>query len=226
MSKFDQSYHRVATLGEAAAEDTSQAAKRATIHALMKGEALTLCGRFTYEHVKTMGVLRIVDCPECREKLIEANRKAKGASFTKIPEIGSPVSQRIADLTPEQKHAMLMQIEEMQESGEWDRMVQQIHAEASNRRFPQVDLSNHTARGISSNIERDAATLNKLRACCGYIENGSGEYLTIGQDDATRGWGIRIGDSLARKEGRDRSYHADGFYEVIDTAYRAEKQEN
>ena len=226
MSKFDQSYHRVATLAEAAAEDTSQAAPRATVHAIMKGSTTTLCGRLTDENVQRMGVIRIVDCPECREALVAANRKQ--TSFAKMTDIGTPLSQRIADMTPEQKQAMLTQIEEMQESGEWDRMVQQIHAEASDlvaanrKQHLKVEIDTAKQRGI----ERDAAYLQKLRECCGFVENGSSESLTISQDDATRGWCIRIGDSYARSKGKDRSYHADGFYEVIDMAHAVEKQEN
>lgn len=229
MTKFDQSYHRVATLAEAAAEDTSQAAKRATIHAMMKGDdnAETLCGRYTREQVKRMGVIRIVDCPECREKLIEANRKQTTTSFAKWTDIGSPLSQRIADMTPEQKQAMLMQIDQMQASGEWDRMVQAISAEVANRK-QTTDRMADTIK--QSNIERDAATMNKLRACCGYVENGSQEPLTISQDECTKGWSIRIGteriaSTVPLKMHKPRSYHAAGFHEVIDMAYAVEKQE-
>ncbi len=230
MSKFDQSYHRVASLAEAAAEDTSQAAKRATIHAIMKGSTTTLCGRLTDENVQRMGVIRIVDCSDCREALVAANRKQ--TSFAKMTDIGTPLSQRITDMTPEQKQAMLAQIEEMQESGEWDRMVQKIHAEAANRKQTQGSIiaeHNEAYRNMQRTqalLERDADSFRKLRECCGFVENGSQEPLTISQDDATRGWCIRIGDSYARSKGKDRSYHADGFYEVIDMAHAVEKQEN
>lgn len=224
MTKFDQSYHRVATLGEAAAEDTSQAAKRATIHAMMKGDdnAETLCGRYTHEQVKRMGVIRIVDCPECREKLIEANRKQTTTSFAKWTDIGSPLSQRIAEMTPEQKQAMLMQIDQMQASGEWDRMVQAISAEVANRK-QTTDRMADTIK--QTNIERDAASFNKLRACCGYVENGTSESLTISQDDATREWSVYVGIENAMFNTKRRSYHGRDIHEAIDTAYRAEKQE-
>lgn len=229
MTKFDQSYHRVATLGEAAAEDTSQAAKRATIHAMMKGDdnAETLCGRYTHEQVKRMGVIRIVDCPECREKLIEANRKQTTTSFAKWTDIGSPLSQRIAEMTPEQKQAMLMQIDQMQASGEWDRMVQAISAEVANRK-QTTDRMADTIK--QTNIERDAATLNKLRACCGYVENGTDTSVTVSQDDATREWSVYVGIERAAAsamgdEIKRRSYHGRDIHEAIDTAYRAEKQE-
>ena len=176
MSTFDQSYHRVASLAEAAAEDTSQAAKRATIHAMMKGSTTTMCGRLADENVQRMGVIRIVDCPDCREKLIEMNRKQK--------------RDETAQTT--------------------DRMADEIK---------------------QTNIERDAATLNKLRACCGYVENGSQEKLTISQDECTKGWSIRIGTeriatTVPLTMHQPRSYHADGFHEVIDMAYAVEKQEN
>lgn len=170
MSKFDQSYHRVASVAEAAAEDTSQAAKRATIHAMMKGSTTTMCGRLADENVQRMGVIRIVDCPDCREKLIEMNRKQK--------------RDETAQTT--------------------DRMADTIK---------------------QTNIERDAATLNKLRACCGYVENGSDTSVTVSQDDATREWSVYVGIENAVLNTKRRSYHGRDIHEAIDTAYRAEKQE-
>lgn len=233
MSKFDQSYHRVASLAEAAAEDTSQAAPRATIHAIMKGSATTLCGRLTDENVQRMGVIRIVDCPECREALVAANRKQ--TSFAKMTDIGTPLSQRITDMTPEQKQAMLTQIEEMQESGEWDRMVQKIRAEVANRKGPQdattrLELEAASAQ-VRANLERDADSFRKLRECCGYVENASEQTVRIFQDDATRGWIVKCGDermisSVPAQYSKPRSYHANSLNEAIDMAYVVEKQEN
>lgn len=235
MSTFDQSYHRVASLAEAAAEDTSQAAKRATIHAIMKGSTTTLCGRLTDENVQRMGVIRIVDCPDCREALVAANRKQ--TSFAKMTNIGTPLSQRITDMTLEQKQAMLTQIEEMQESGEWDRMVQKIHAEVANRKQTQGSIiaeHNEAYRNMQRTqalLERDADSFRKLRECCGYVENASEQTVRIFQDDATRGWIVKCGDermisSVPAQYSKPRNYHANSLNEAIDIAYVVEKQEN
>jgi hypothetical protein len=189
MTALNQAYRRVATRDEAAAEDTSQAAPRATIHAFFPGADKTLCGRWTNDQVQSMGVLRVVSCTECREALVAVGKRNSRDGRA------AAVERQV--------------IRERQES----------------------DAVNATADTIKqTNIERDAAALNKLRACCGYVENGSQEPLTISQDDATKGWSIRIGteriaSTVPLKMHKPRSYHADGFHEVIDTAYRAEKQE-
>lgn len=39
---------------------------------------------------------------------------------------------------------------------------------------------------------------NRLRAACGYVQNGSDEKVVISQDDATREWVISIGRSNVR----------------------------
>lgn len=68
----------------------------------------------------------------------------------------------------------------------------------------------------------DADLLDKLRRMCGYVENGSSEYITIGQDDATTEWGLQVGDSHARSTGKARRYSGTSFHRVIFVA--AEKE--
>lgn len=105
------------------------------------------------------------------------------------------------------------------------------HARMVERRRQEADQEEREAYGRQQRDEelrRDGEYLQKLRECCGYVENGSQEPLVISQDECTKGWSIRIGiDYQGSKSGtKSRSYHAAGFHEVIDMAYTAEKQEN
>jgi hypothetical protein len=73
----------------------------------------------------------------------------------------------------------------------------------------------------AAQIERNAGLLRKLREICGWVENGSAESVTIGQDDATRDWFLSVGyDSISSKR---RSYNATSFESVIDAAYEKEQ---
>jgi len=187
--RLNDRYHRVATIAEADAENSSQAAPHAIVHALwIEGSPdTTMCGKVESLDTKRMPKNRIVSCPHCL------------AAIKKVRQRNS----RDGRIAAVERH--ILAIEENKR--------EQIAAE---------EIAEAKQRGI----ERDAEYLRKLRECCGYIQNGTEEALTISQDDATRGWSIRIGDSLARSRGTDRSYHADGFYEVIDMAHAVEKQEN
>ena len=182
MPSLNQSYHRVATIAEAKAEDSSQAAARATIHALwIEGSPdMTMCGKVESLDTKRMGVLRVVSCGECQ------------AAIKKVRQRNS-----------RDGHA---------------RMVERRRQDAEQAEREQF-AADEREQALRMKNERDAAYLQKLRECCGFVENGSQEMLTIAQDDATRGWRITIGAS------HTRSYHADGFYEVIDMAHAVEKQE-
>lgn len=45
---------------------------------------------------------------------------------------------------------------------------------------------------------KDAARWRTLRALAGYVENGTDETITLGQDDATKEWFMRIGNKTGR----------------------------
>lgn len=62
---------------------------------------------------------------------------------------------------------------------------------------------------ISTALNPDTRRLNKLRKACGYVENGTSTAVTIGQDDATKGWVIAGG-------GRDRGYSDFSLQDAID----------
>lgn len=62
---------------------------------------------------------------------------------------------------------------------------------------------------LSKEAERNSARLRSLRRLCGYIEDGSSQSVTIGQDDATKTWVLRAGNA---------SYWANSFEQVIDAA--------
>lgn len=47
-----------------------------------------------------------------------------------------------------------------------------------------------------------AELFDSIRFLCGYVENGTDSTVSIGQDDATRDWVVRVGK---------RRYHATGF---------------
>jgi hypothetical protein len=46
--------------------------------------------------------------------------------------------------------------------------------------------------GLAAVASEDATLLTHIRQMCGYVENGSGQSIKIGQDDATRDWSVYI----------------------------------
>ena len=62
----------------------------------------------------------------------------------------------------------------------------------------------------------DTKRLAVIRKMMGYVENGSHETVTIGQDDATRSFSIRSGNK--------RRYFGDSFSGMLDAAIEAEKK--
>jgi hypothetical protein len=62
-------------------------------------------------------------------------------------------------------------------------------------------------------------TFDKLRECCGYVENGTPQIVSIEQDDATRWWCVSVEFSKER-----RNYSAFSLKEAIEKAYEAEHQ--
>ena len=73
-------------------------------------------------------------------------------------------------------------------------------------------------------IVGDAELIANLRECCGFVENGTSEPVTICQDDATREWGLYVGaqSNFAQR----RRYHATSFHQVIRVAHAAERQDH
>lgn len=193
MTMVDRLCWRVAATSEAKAEDTSQAAPRATVHVMLKeGTDTTLCGKLEALDTTRMNVLRVVSCPDCNAEL-----------------------KKIRQRNSRDGHA---------------RMV-----ERRNRQAEEAEREQNAAEAFEEDQRRrkyrESELFHKLRQCCGFIENGSAEPLTISQDDATGGWSIRIGteriaSTVPLKMHKPRSYHAAGFHEVIDMAYAVEKQED
>lgn len=73
-------------------------------------------------------------------------------------------------------------------------------------------------------IVGDADLLRQMRECCGFVENGTSEPVTICQDDATKEWGITVG---AQSDfSKRRRYHSTSFHQVIRVAYAAERQDH
>lgn len=72
-------YKLVATIAEAAHENSSQAAQQATIHALWKtgGPNTTVCGQVEALNIATMSKNRIVTCAACLAAL-EIERQRRG----------------------------------------------------------------------------------------------------------------------------------------------------
>lgn len=54
-----------------------------------------------------------------------------------------------------------------------------------------------------------ADRFEQIRKLCGYVEDGSSTAVTLGQDDATRGWAVRVGRI---------TYHGDSLNEALDLA--------
>lgn len=61
---------------------------------------------------------------------------------------------------------------------------------------------------------KDAARWRLLRALLGYVGDGSHQSVDIGQDDATRGWVLRVGTSTRNM----RSYYGDSIDSVLSQA--------
>lgn len=61
--------------------------------------------------------------------------------------------------------------------------------------------------------------IEKLSACCGYVENGTSETVRVGQDDATKTWNIDVGDFM-----RGRSYSGRSLEEALTAAYEGERE--
>lgn len=59
------------------------------------------------------------------------------------------------------------------------------------------------ARMMMDNDKR----LSTIRKLCGHIEDGSGDYVTIGQDDATGDWTLRVGS---------RDHYGESFNGLLD----------
>ncbi|AEY69536.1 hypothetical protein AH2_00026 [Burkholderia phage vB_BceS_AH2] len=57
--------------------------------------------------------------------------------------------------------------------------------------------------------------LDKLREMCGHVEDGSDMPVTVGQDDATKDWFLRIGPAISPHSKR---FYAGTFEGVIDKA--------
>lgn len=60
-------------------------------------------------------------------------------------------------------------------------------------------------------LRADAERLNGLRALCGYTQDGSQEYVSIYQDDATHTFVLRIGKT---------AYEGPSFTQVLDAAMK------
>lgn len=70
----------------------------------------------------------------------------------------------------------------------------------------------------SAKLGDDAVRFRRLHShLLGYIENGGGDSVTIGQDDATRDWSLRVGYGK-----NARSYYASSLEEAFDKAIAAE----
>lgn len=73
---------------------------------------------------------------------------------------------------------------------------------------------------MNDNYQCAAYHLEMLRKMCGYIEDGSGDSVTICQDECTRTWCLTIGhDSISRKAKR---YYGDSFDAAIDAAIKGQ----
>lgn len=70
-------------------------------------------------------------------------------------------------------------------------------------------------RARVARLEEDEKRINTLRELCGYVEDGSNTFVTIGQDDATKDWVLHIGN---RKQ---TLVFSATFRELFDIARRA-----
>lgn len=176
---LNDDYKRVASSAEAAHENSSQAAKSATVHGQWLNPAYgntgaSMCGIDTLD-LSTLMKHRVVSCAAC----LAALRKER------------------------------------------QRRSREGTANYQARRNSAEIERDALERGQQVLMERDAACLRKLREICGWVENSSGEGVTIGQDDATRDWFLSVGyDGIS---GKRRSYTATGFESVIDAAYEKEQ---
>lgn len=95
----------------------------------------------------------------------------------------------------------------------------------------KVDIKTAANKARRQQLIRDGEAMQKLRECCGFVENGSEQAVRIAQDDATREWSVTVGtermiSTMPTTYSKTRSYHGKTLNEAIDTAYRVEKQEH
>lgn len=62
----------------------------------------------------------------------------------------------------------------------------------------------------------DTEKLQGLRKACGYVENGSSQCISIGQDDATKWWSLSI-------DGKHK-YHTTEFTDILTYLFNTYKE--
>lgn len=85
------------------------------------------------------------------------------------------------------------------------------------------DADGPATAALIQRLAEDSARLAGLRRLCGYVENGSDTAVTIFQDDATRGWCVRVGIDTNLRAPR---FYGDGFLDTLDAAIAGTPKED
>jgi len=129
-------YGKVAVTTELQAEDISQAATRATTHAIQAGATTTLCGKHSNADVVTVPFSRVVSCTDCTSALVNMRRAADHAP-TDVKPIRWPsplpagVAATIADPNVDVALSELLSLRSMRASREGDVKLARVLANVS-----------------------------------------------------------------------------------------------
>lgn len=86
------------------------------------------------------------------------------------------------------------------------------------REWPDLIPTYHKAVAAVCMVEqseKDKALLRKLQEVMGYVQDGSSQFITLGQDDATRDWILRVGTVP-----RCTTYFGASLSDVIEQAHK------
>jgi thymidine kinase len=176
-----------------------------TVHALYDGETATACG--AVNAADTMTSARAVSCDACMKAIINQQRASDHRMPPPVSE-GNNVLATVRDIIDNCESRMIGD-----GSGEREYVLSQSDIDTLRGLRDAFIAENIIA---AQKIVNDADLLEQLRQVCGYVENGSSQYVTIGQDDATREWGINVGTDH-RMEKR-RHYSGTSFHQAIRAA--------
>lgn len=187
-----------------------------TIHVLFDGDIATACGAISTPELTSAPQGKAVSCDACTKAILNQQRASDHRVAVELTQaILAPVHHR--DALTEVRDIIDNCNSRMVGDGSGEREYILSADDIAKLRGLRDAFLAESIIGAQK-VVNDADLLDQLRQVCGYVENGSSEYVTIGQDDATREWTISIGDSYARNMGKARRYNGTSFHQAIRNA--------
>lgn len=136
-----------------------------------------------------------------------------------------------AHLTTRMRPGRIVSCPKCQDGLRSERQARQDEPKVRSKEREKGEITKAANAAKREQLIRDGEAMQKLRECCGYVQNGSEQSVRIAQDDATREWSVTVGSermisTMPVRYSKARSYHGFSLNEAIDTAYRVEKQEH